>query len=49
MAEPLGVEYRPPIHQRSDQSNSGREEIEKPPWDEETEVKEGSPIKQISL
>ena len=31
MAEPLEVKYRQPIHQSSDQSNSGRKEIEKPP------------------
>ena len=31
MAEPLEVEYGPPIHQSSDHSNSGRKEIEKPP------------------
>ena len=35
VAEPLEVEYRWPIHQSSDQSNSGRKEIEKPPCGEE--------------
>ena len=53
VAEPLEVEYRWPIHQSSDQSNSGRKEIVKPPCVEETgsrvEVKEGSPIKQIAF
>ena len=53
MAEPLEVEYRQPIHQSSDKSNSGRKEIEKPPCGEEiesrAEVKEGSPIKQIAF
>ena len=54
MAEPLEVEYRRPIHQSSDQSNSGRREIVKPPCAEETEgqrveVKEGSPIKRIAF
>ena len=54
VTEPLEVEYRRPIHQSSDQNNSGRKEIEKPPCDEETrgsrvEVKEGSPIKQIAF
>ena len=28
VAEPLEVEYRRPIHQSSDQSNSGRKEID---------------------
>ena len=37
VAEPLEVEYREPIHQSSDQSNSHRKEIEKPPCGEETE------------
>ena len=49
----LEVEYRWPIHQNSDQSNSGRKEIEKPPCGEEiegrVEVKEGSPIKWIAF
>ena len=54
VAKPLEVEYRQPIFQSSDQSNSGRKEIEKPPCGEETEgqqaeVKEGSPIKQIAF
>ena len=40
VAEPLEVEYRRPIHQNSDQSNSGRKEIEKPPCGEETEGQE---------
>ena len=40
MPEPSEVEYRWPIHQSSDQSNSGRKEIEKPPSDEETEGQE---------
>ena len=38
--EPLEVEYRRSIHQSSDQSNSGRKEIEKPPCGEETEGQE---------
>ena len=37
VAEPLEVEYRRPIHQSSDQSNSGSREIVKPPCAEETE------------
>ena len=37
VAEPLEVEYRQAIHQSSDQSNSGRKEIVKPPCVEETE------------
>ena len=40
VAEPLEVEYRQPIHQSSDQSNSVRKEIEKPPCGEETESQE---------
>ena len=40
VAEPLEVEYRHPIHQNSDQSNSGRKEIVKPPCIEETEGQE---------
>ena len=40
MAEPLEVEYRRLIHQSSDQSSSGRKEIEKPPCGEETEGQE---------
>ena len=40
VAEPLEVEYRQPIHQSSDQSNSGRREIVKPPCAEETEGQE---------
>ena len=40
VAEPLEVEYRQPIHQSSDQSNSGRKEIEKPPCGKETEGQE---------
>ena len=40
VAEPLEVEYRWPIHQNSDQSNSGRKEIVKPPCAEETEGQE---------
>ena len=40
VAEPLEVEYRRPIHQSSDQSNSGRKEIEKPLCGEETEGQE---------
>ena len=45
VAEPLEVEYRQPILPNSDQSNSGRKEIEKPPCGEE----EGSPIKWIAF
>ena len=41
VAEPLEVEYRWPIHQSSDQSNSSRKEIEKPPCGEETEGQGG--------
>ena len=40
VAEPLEVEYRLPIHQSSDQSNSGRKVIEKSPCGEETEGQE---------
>ena len=40
VAEPLEVEYRWPIHQSSDQSNSGKKEIENPPFGEETEGQE---------
>ena len=40
VAEPLEVEYRQPIHQSSDQSNSGRKEIVKPHCGEETEGQE---------
>ena len=40
VAEPLEVEYRRPVHQSSDQSNSGRKEIEKPPCSKETEGQE---------
>ena len=39
VAEPLEVEYRQPIHQKSDQI-SGRKEIEKPPCRKETEGQE---------
>ena len=34
------IGYRWPIHQSSDQSNSGRKEIEKPPCGKETEGQE---------
>ena len=40
VAEPLEVEYRLPVLQSSDQSNSGRKEIEKSPCGEETEGQE---------
>ena len=40
VTEPLKVEYKRPIHQSSDQSNSGRKEIEKPSCGEETEGQE---------
>ena len=40
MADPLEVEYRWPVRQSSDQSNSGRIEIKKPPYGEETEGQE---------
>ena len=40
VAKPLEVEYRQPILQSSDQSNSGRKKIEKPPCGEETEGQE---------
>ena len=40
VAKPLKVEYRLPIHQSGDQSNSGRKEIEKPPCGKETEDQE---------
>ena len=40
VAEPLEVEDRWPIHQSSDQSNSGIKEIEKSPCSEETEDQE---------
>ena len=54
VAEPLEVEYRQPIHQSSDQSNSGRKEKVKPPCGEEdrgsrVEVKEGSLIKRMAF
>ena len=41
MAKPLEVEYRQPVLQSSDQSNSGRKEIEKPPCSEEIEGQGG--------
>ena len=37
VVEPLEVEYRQPILQSNDQSNSSRKETEKPPYGEETE------------
>ena len=40
VAKPLEVEYREPILQSSDQSNSSRKEIENPPCGEETEGQE---------
>ena len=40
IAELVEVEYRRPIHQSSDQTNSGRREIEKPPCSKETEGQE---------
>ena len=40
VAEPLEVKCRRPIHQSSDQSNSGRKEKVKPPCGEETEGQE---------
>ena len=40
VAEPLEVEDRRPIHQSSDQSNSGRKEIEKLPCGEAKEGQE---------
>ena len=40
VAEPLEVEFRRPIHQSNDQSNSGRKEKVKPPCAEETEGQE---------
>ena len=40
VADSLDLEYRQPVHQSSDQSNSGRKEIEKPPCCEETEGQE---------
>ena len=40
VAEPLEVEYRQPVLQSSDQSNSSRKEIGKPPCSEETEGQE---------
>ena len=58
---PFGAipEYRQPIHQSSDQSNSGRKEKVKPPCGEETEGQEGitnqadglwfNPIKKRSI
>ena len=36
VAKPLEVEYKQPIHQSSDQSNSSRKEREKPPCGKET-------------
>ena len=42
VAQPLEVEYRQPILQSSDQSNSGRKEIEKPPCGEETAGEEST-------
>ena len=40
VAESLEVEYRQPIRQSSDQSNSGRKEIEKQPCGKEIEGRE---------
>ena len=40
MAKPLEVEYRQPILQSSDQSNSDKKEIEKQPYNEEIEGQE---------
>ena len=40
VAKPLKVEYRRPIHQSSDQSNSSRKGKVKPPCAEETEGQE---------
>ena len=43
VAESLEVEYRKPIHQSSDQSNSGKKkEIKKQPCGEETEGQEST-------
>ena len=39
VAESLELEYRQPIRQSSDQSNSGRKEIEKPPCGGEVECR----------
>ena len=53
VAEPMEMEYRQPIHQSSNQSNSGRKEIEKSPYGDEiesrVEVKDGSPIKRTAF
>ena len=53
VAEPLEVEYRRPVHQSSDQSNSGRKDIEATLQQRDrgltVEVKEGSPIKWIAF
>ena len=40
----LEVEYERPVRQRSDQSNSGRKEIVKPPCAQETEGQESRPM-----
>ena len=40
LAEPLEVEYRRPVHQSNDLSNSCRKEMEKPPSSEEAEGQE---------
>ena len=51
VAEPFEVEYRRPIHQGSDQSNSGRKEMEKRRRDRRSrfKVKERSPIRRIAF
>ena len=48
VAEPLEVEYRQPIRQISDQSNSGRKEIEKQPYREEIEGQESRSIDSLT-
>ena len=48
VAEPLEVEYRQPIHQSSDQKNSGRKD-RRATLLSRVEVEEGSPIKWIAL
>ena len=52
VAEPLEVEYRRPIHQSSDQSNSDKREgttLRRRDRGSRVEVKEGSPIKRIAF
>ena len=53
MAKPLEVEYKQPIHQSSDQSNSGEKDsevtLQRQDRGSRVEVKEGSPFKWIAF